>query len=92
MTEEVLQEWLSEYQSLDPTQLRSFAAEQEHNTDVMLGIFTLFEERNKYPQVSKNYFRIISEQNSNIIFYIILRNDKYKRYKFRFFKFQYIDN
>lgn len=92
MTEEVLQEWLSEYQSLDPTQLRSFAAEQEHNTDVMLGIFTLFEERNKYPQVSKNYFRIISEQNSNIIFYIILRNDKCKRYNFRFFKFQYIDN
>lgn len=54
MAESIVNDWLAEYAALDPTELQSFIADHENNHEVSSALFTIINERLKYPDVSLN--------------------------------------
>lgn len=52
MAESIVTDWLADYASLEPSELRTFAAEHEHNHETAHALFTVINERLKYPDVS----------------------------------------
>lgn len=52
MAESIVSDWLAEYEALEPTELQSFIADQENNHEVSSALFTIINERLKYPDVS----------------------------------------
>lgn len=54
MAESIVSDWLAEYTSLEPTELQTFIAEHENNHEVSSALFTIINERLKYPDVSVN--------------------------------------
>lgn len=54
MAESIVSDWLSEYDSLEPEELRSFAAQHENNNhDLSTAIYTILNDRTKYSEVSQ---------------------------------------
>lgn len=52
MAESIVTDWLSDYASLQAFEIRSFASQHEHNHEIAQALFTIFNERLKYPDVS----------------------------------------
>lgn len=52
MAESIVTDWLAEYASLEPTEMQTFIAEHETNHEVASALFTIINERLKYPDVS----------------------------------------
>lgn len=52
MAESIVSDWLAEYAALEPTEMQSFVADHEHNHEVSSALFTIINERLKYPDVS----------------------------------------
>lgn len=53
MAESIVSDWLSDYASLEPFEIRSFASQHEHNHEIAHALFTILNERLKYPDVRK---------------------------------------
>lgn len=49
MTEVVVQDWLSEWSSLDADQVHSFATVLDHNEELISALQTVLEERARFP-------------------------------------------
>lgn len=47
-----MSDWLADYAALEPAELRSFVADHEHNHEISHALFTIINERAKYPEVS----------------------------------------
>lgn len=56
MAESIVTDWLSDYASLQQFEIRSFASQHEHNHEIAHALFTILNERLKYPDVSKSFF------------------------------------
>lgn len=52
MAESLVTDWLADYETLDPQEIRAFAAQHEHNHEISSALFTIINERLKYPDVS----------------------------------------
>lgn len=52
MVEILLMDWLEEYNSLSESEIRSYATEQEHNNEVVIALYTVFDENTKFSHVS----------------------------------------
>lgn len=52
MAESIVSDWLAEYAALEATELQSFIADHENNHEVSSALFTIINERLKYPDVS----------------------------------------
>lgn len=52
MAESIVTDWLSDYTSLQQFEIRSFASQHEHNHEIAHALFTILNERLKYPDVS----------------------------------------
>lgn len=52
MAESIVSDWLAEYAALEPTEMQTFVADHEHNHEVSSALFTIINERLKYPDVS----------------------------------------
>lgn len=52
MAESIVSDWLSDYSSLQQFEIRSFASQHEHNHEIAHALFTILNERLKYPDVS----------------------------------------
>lgn len=55
MAESIVSDWLADYAALEPTEIRTFAAQHEHNHEISSALFTIINERLKYPDVSAIY-------------------------------------
>lgn len=55
MAESIVSDWLAEYERIEdsPTEVQTFIAEHENNHEVSSAIFSIINERLKYPDVSK---------------------------------------
>ncbi|KAJ6644356.1 Hyccin, partial [Pseudolycoriella hygida] len=51
MAESIVSDWLSDYASLQPFEIRSFASQHEHNHEIAHALFTILNERLKYPDL-----------------------------------------
>lgn len=56
MVEILLMDWLEEFNSLSESEIRSYATEQEHNNEVVIALYTVFDEHVKYLHVSCSFF------------------------------------
>lgn len=52
MAESIVSDWLSDYVNIEEMELNSFVAQHENNHDVSKALFTVLNERHKYPDVS----------------------------------------
>uniref|UniRef100_A0A1L8DMT9 Putative beta-catenin-tcf/lef signaling pathway component drctnnb1a n=1 Tax=Nyssomyia neivai TaxID=330878 RepID=A0A1L8DMT9_9DIPT len=49
MAESLVADWITDYTSLqDPSEIRTFAAQHEHNHEIASALFTILNERHKY--------------------------------------------
>lgn len=53
MAESIVTDWLTDYASLQPSEIRTFASQHENNHEISTSLFTILNERLKYPDVSK---------------------------------------
>lgn len=63
MAESIVSDWLAEYASLEPTEMQTFVAGHEHNHEVSSALFTIINERLKYPDVSNLCITLVSAPN-----------------------------
>lgn len=59
MAEAIVSDWLADYAALQPAELRSFAAEHGHNHEIPQALFTIINERAKYPEVCIKCFKCL---------------------------------
>lgn len=52
MFEALIFEWLEEFNSLSESEIRSYASEQVHNNEIVIALYTIFDEHVKYSQVN----------------------------------------
>lgn len=52
MAESLVSDWLADYATLEKSEIRSFAAQHENNHDIASALYTILNERTKYPEVS----------------------------------------
>ena len=52
MAESIVTDWLADYDALESSEIRTFAAEHENNHEISSALFTIINERLKYPDVS----------------------------------------
>lgn len=52
MAESIVSDWLADYAAIESTEIRAFAAQHENNHEVSSALFTIINERIKYPDVS----------------------------------------
>lgn len=52
MVESLVTDWVADYEALDPKEIRAFASQHEHNHEISSALFTIINERLKYPDVS----------------------------------------
>lgn len=52
MAESIVTDWLADYAALEKSEIRTFAAQHEQNLDISNALFTIVNERLKYPDVS----------------------------------------
>lgn len=55
MAESIVTDWLADYAALEHSEIRTFAAQHEHNHEISSALFTIINERLRYPDVSLNY-------------------------------------
>lgn len=55
MAEAIVTDWLADYLSLDPSEIRAFASQHENNHEIASALFTIINERIKYPDVSEKF-------------------------------------
>lgn len=53
MAESLVTDWLADYETLNPQEIRAFASQHEHNHEISSALFTIINERLKYPDVSR---------------------------------------
>lgn len=53
MAESIVTDWLTDYAALESTEIRTFAAQHENNHEISSALFTIINERLKYPDVGK---------------------------------------
>lgn len=54
MAESIVTDWLADYSSLETSEIRSFAAQHENYHEIASALYTILNEKNKYPDVSSN--------------------------------------
>lgn len=54
MAESIVTDWVADYAALEKSEIRTFAAQHEHNHDISNALFTIINERLKYPDVSES--------------------------------------
>lgn len=52
MAESIVTDWLADYSALENSEIRTFAAQHEQNHEISNSLFTIINERLKYPDVS----------------------------------------
>lgn len=52
MAESLVTDWIADYSSLDASEIRTFAAQHEHNHEIASALFSILNERHKYTDVS----------------------------------------
>lgn len=53
MAESIVSDWIADYGALtEQSEIRTFAAQHEHNHEIASALFTIINERLKYPDVS----------------------------------------
>lgn len=53
MAEAIVTDWLADYSALEPSELHTFAAMHENNQEIADALYTILNERLKYPDVSE---------------------------------------
>ncbi|XP_059614273.1 hyccin isoform X2 [Phlebotomus argentipes] len=48
MAESLVADWIADYSSLDASEIRTFAAQHEHNHEISSALFSILNERHKY--------------------------------------------
>ncbi|XP_055707815.1 hyccin isoform X2 [Phlebotomus papatasi] len=48
MAESLVTDWIADYSSLDASEIRTFAAQHEHNHEIASALFSILNERHKY--------------------------------------------
>lgn len=62
MAESIVSDWIADYGALtEQSEIRTFAAQHEHNHEIASALFTIVNERLKYPDVSRRMEKIFSE-------------------------------
>lgn len=58
MADILVLDWMEEFDSLTESEIHTYAAEQEHNIEVMLALYVVFEEQYKLKSgnVIVNYY------------------------------------
>lgn len=51
MTENIITEWLGDFQALSSAELHTYASTVHNNKDVISSIYHVFEDRHKYTHV-----------------------------------------
>lgn len=51
MAESIVTDWLADYAAIEKSEIRTFAAQHEHNHDISNALFTIINERLKYPDL-----------------------------------------
>lgn len=51
MNQQLVSEWLTDYGSLSPNEVHSFATELEHDQELVTALHNVLEERNKHIEV-----------------------------------------
>lgn len=59
MADAIVSDWINEYNSLQPEEIRTFAAQHENNNELSKSIYTVLMDKNKYTDVSCSHFLII---------------------------------
>ncbi|XP_022190678.2 hyccin [Nilaparvata lugens] len=54
MTEQIIREWLSEFDSITPAELHTFASTVHGNSDVITAVYTVLEERHKFSHLTED--------------------------------------
>lgn len=70
MAESIVSDWLNDYISIGETEIHSFAAQHENNHDVSKALFTVLNERHKYPDLLHpvcNQFFSFYKSNENVL-------------------------
>lgn len=52
MAEAIISDWISDYSSLQESELRTFAAQHENDFEISKALYTVLNERAKYKDVS----------------------------------------
>lgn len=55
MAESIISDWISDYNSLQESELRTFATQHENDYEISKALYTILNERAKYKDVSKRY-------------------------------------
>lgn len=72
MAESIVSDWLADYAAIEKSEIRTFAAEHEHNHDISNALFTIINERLKYPDVSALVYLFENIVIMCIIYYLFL--------------------
>lgn len=48
MVESLVTEWMEEFEALTESEIQTYAAEQEHNLEIMIALFDVLSEPTKY--------------------------------------------
>lgn len=65
MAESIVSDWLADYAALEKSEIRTFAAQHEHNHEISNALFSIINERLKYPDVSDGQFSSMSHDGHN---------------------------
>lgn len=66
MAESIVNDWLADYAALEPSEIRTFAAQHEDNYEISSALFSIINERIKYPDVSERPFSLNVQINESI--------------------------
>lgn len=67
MAESIVQDWLAEYESLQPEEISAFINMHENNQEIADAIYTIFNERLKYPKVWLISFEVKLKEKYKIL-------------------------
>lgn len=60
MAESIITDWVADYAALEPSELRTFAAEHEQDHEIAHALFTVINERSKYQEVRGAHWQPLS--------------------------------
>lgn len=64
MAEAIIADWISDYSSLQESELRTFAAQHENDFEISKALYTILNERTKYKDVSMEGLRHCAYERS----------------------------
>jgi hypothetical protein len=59
MADAIVNDWIAEYNSLQPEEVRSFASQHENNHELSTALYTILNDKNKYFDVSSHYSNLL---------------------------------